>query len=186
MHVESWSPSSKEGVPAARWPVAAWHPRAVRLAGLSDLSDEDRATIDHAVETLAALNVFLTPAQVQAAYRTRDEVALFVLHAADVAGSFRTRSGDPVDPLDLALHMKVLPRLQGGSRPLRHAVLGLLGWAASGETFKEDQDARPLLDAWDAAGRPNHLPDTRFPRTAARLCLMWERLLTEGFTSFWV
>ena len=54
------------------------------------------------------------------------------------------------------------------------------------ETFKEDEDARPLLDAWDAAGRPNHLPDTRFPRTAARLCLMWERLLTEGFTSFWV
>ncbi len=184
--LRAWSPSSKEVVPAAQWPVAAWHPRAVRLAGLSDLSDDEHAAVDHAVEALAALNVFLTPAQVQAAYRTRDEVALFILHAADVAAAFRTRSGDLVDPLDLALHMKVLPRLQGGSRPLRHAVLGLLGWAASAETFRDDEDARPLLDAWDAAGRPNHLPDTRFPRTTARLCLMWERLLTEGFTSFWV
>ena len=182
----AWSPSSGDVVPAARWPVAAWHPRAVRLSGLSDLSDDEHASVDRAVEALAALNAFLTPAQVQAAYRTRDEVALFVLHAADGAAAFRTRSGDPVDPLDLALHMKVLPRLRGGSRPVRRAVLGLLGWATSGETFRDDEDARPALDAWAAAGRPNHLADARFPRTAARLCLMWERLLTEGFTSFWV
>ncbi len=171
---------------AARWPVAAWRPRALRLADLGDLTRPEGAAVDRAVEALAALNGFLTPAQAQVAYRTRDEAALFVLHAADVAASFRTRAGAAVDPLDLALHMKVLPRLQGGSRALRHAVLGLLGWAASGETFREDEDARAVLDAWDAARRPNALPDARFPRTAARLCLMWERLLTEGFTSFWV
>ena len=182
----AWTPASAEAASSALWPVAAWRPRAIRLAGLSTLTDDEHALVNRAVETLAGLNVFLTPAQVQAAYRTRDEVALFVLHAADVAAAFRTRSGAAVDPLDLALHMKVLPRLQGGSRALRLAVRGLLGWAASAETFHDDEDARPLLDAWDAAGRPNHLPDARFPRTAARLCLMWERLMAEGFTSFWV
>ena len=182
----AWTPTPAEAMPPARWPVAAWFPRAIRLAGLATLTDAEHALVHRAVETLAALNAFLTPAQVQAAYRTRDEVALFVLHAAEMPAAFRTRSGNAVDPLDLALHMKVLPRLQGGSRALRHAVRGLLGWAASADTFDDDEDARPLLDAWDAAGRPNHLPDARFPRTAARLCLMWDRLLAEGFTSFWV
>ena len=182
----AWAPRPAETAPPARWPGAAWHPRAVRLAGLQDPDDPSIGRVEYVVRTLDALNAFLAPAQVQVAYRTRDEVALFVLHAADIAAAFRTRPGAAVDPLDLALHMKVLPRLQGGSRALRQAVRGLLGWAVSAETFHDDEDARPLLDAWDAAGRPNHLPDARFPRTAARLCLMWERLLAEGFTSFWV
>jgi len=182
----AWSSTRPEAASSVRWPAAAWFPRAVRLSGLPTLSDDDRTRIDRAVGVLSTLNTFLAPAQVQVAYRTRDEVALFVLHAADVAASFRTRSGAAVDPLDLALHMKVLPRLQGGSRTLRRAVLGLLGWATSGAPFADDEDARAVLDAWDAAGRPHALPDASFPYTAARLCLMWERLLSEGFTSFWI
>jgi hypothetical protein len=153
---------------------------------LEDLSDDERATIDRAVTALDAANTWLAPAQLHVAYRTRDEVALFLLHAAATPEAFRTREGAAVDPLDLALHMKVLPRLAGGSRALRQAVRGLLGWAVTGAAFQDDADARSVLDAWDAAGRPNAYPDARFPRTAARLCLMWERLLTEGFTSFWV
>ena len=82
--------------------------------------------------------------------------------------------------------MKVLPRLVGGSRPLRRAVLGLLGWAYDGEALQDEEAARPTLDAWEDAGRPSALPGAAFPRTSARLCLMWERLLTDGFTSFWV
>ena len=73
----------------------------------------------------------------------------------------------------------------GGSGPVRRAVLGLLGWAHAGRPFRADSDARPLLDAWDDAGRPGPLPGARFPRTAARLCMMWERMLAEGFTPFW-
>ena len=175
---------SEEPSRPARWPVAAWFPRALALGSLAPLGDEERACIDRAIEALQAVNAFLTPAQVQVAYRTRDEVALFALHAADVAGSFRTRSGAAVDPLDLALHMKVLPRLVGGSRPLRRAVFGLLGWATG--TAADEEAARAALDAWDEAGRPNALPEAAFPRTAARLCLMAERLLTDGFTSFWL
>ncbi|MFQ5569687.1 MAG: McrB family protein [Rhodothermales bacterium] len=186
MDLSVWSAMPEEPLPPACWPVSAWHPRAIDLRGLRDLDDGERACIDRTIETLDAVNAFLSPAQVQVAYRTRNEVALFALHAREVAPAFRTRSGALVDPLDLALHMKVLPRLNGGSRTLRHAVLGLLGWAALGERFTEDEDARALLDAWDDVGRPNHLADTRYPRTAARLCLMWERLLVEGFTSFWV
>ena len=30
------------------------------------------------------------------------------------------------------------------------------------------------------------IADADYPRTAARLCLMWERLETDGFTSYWL
>ena len=182
----AWQHQSGEAPAPARWSVAAWYPRALTLSALADLDVAERATVERAVEALLAINVFLVPAQVQVAYRARDEIALFVLHAAEVAASFCTRTGEAVSPLDLALHMKVLPRLVGGSRPLRRAVLGLLGWTYDGEALHDEEAARPLLDAWEAAGRPSALPDAAFPRTSARLCLMWERLLTDGFTSFWI
>lgn len=179
-------PPAATPLPPARWPADAWYPLASRLSELPALDDEGRALVDRAVQALAATNALLIPAQVQIAYRTRDEVALFLLHAAAFPEAFRTRAGTPVDPLDLALHMKVLPRLAGGSAPLRHAVLGMLGWAATGTPFRDAAEARSLLDTWTDAGRPTHLPDARFPRSTARLCLMWERLTLEGFTSFWI
>lgn len=182
----AWAQADESPPEPMRWPVQVWHPRALRLAELEELSDDDRATIERAVAALDAANTWLASAQLHVAYRTRDEVALFLLHAAATPEAFRTRDGTSVDPLDLALHMKVLPRLAGGSRALQQAVRGLLGWAITGAAFQDDTDARSVLDTWDEDGRPNAYPDARFPRTAARLCLMWERLLTEGFTSFWV
>ncbi|QXD16979.1 AAA family ATPase [Rhodocaloribacter litoris] len=181
----AWTPGTAQVPEPACWPVSAWYPRALRLAGLDEPDPATRKRLTTVMQVLAGANEHLAPAQLQVAYRTRDEVALFVLHAAEVAGAFRTREGTPVDPLDLALHMKVLPRLLGGSHPLRRALFGLLGWAVTGDAFTED-DARAVLDDWEAAGSPNALPGARFPRTAARLCLMTARLLEEGYTSFWV
>jgi len=179
-------PAAAVAVDPVFWPVAAWYPRAIRLAEIMPAGTEERACINRVVETLTAVNGFLMPAQLQVAYRTRDEVVLFLLHAAEAAHAFRSRDGTPRDPLDLAIQMKVLPRLLGGSRPLRRALLGLLGWAATGRGFDDEDDARALLDPWDRAGRPAYLADAPFPGTAARLCLMWDRLAAEGFTSFWV
>jgi hypothetical protein len=169
----------------ARWPASAWYPRALTLGTLPTPSPAERARIKETVDALCAANAHLAPAGVQAGYRSRDEMALFVLHAGETPECFTTRAGEPVDPLDLALHMKLLPRLAGGSAAVRRAVLGLLGWAADGVPLRAEEGARARLDAWERAGRPGALPDARFPRTAARLCLMWERMLAEGFTSFW-
>ncbi|HEX7242745.1 MAG TPA: DUF3578 domain-containing protein, partial [Longimicrobiaceae bacterium] len=182
----AWEPLGAAAEPEpAWWPVSAWHPRAVTLAGLGPLTEPERERVRATVEALAAANSWLAPAGLQAGYRTRDEAALFVLHAAEIAPAFRTRRGEPVDPLDLALAMKLLPRVAGGSDAVRRALLGLLGWARDGRAPLAEADARALLERWDAAGRPPALPGARFPRTAARLAMMWERLLAEGFTSFW-
>lgn len=167
------------------WPVGAWQPRAITLGRLADLSDGERRTVERVVATLEEANGRLAPAGFGIGYRTRDEAALFVLHATETLDAFRTRSGEPVAPLDLALTMKLLPRIAGGSRSVRQALFALLGWATDGTPLASEDDVRASLEAWERVGRPAALADARFPRTAARLMLMTDRLLADGFASFW-
>ncbi len=167
------------------WPVGAWWPRAMTLGDLGPLPDEEAGVVQRVVATLAEADALLAPAGLGVGYRLRDEAALFVLHAGETPDAFRTRDGQPVDPLDLALFVKLLPRIAGGSRSVRRALFALLGWATGGAAFRTEDDARTLLDAWDRAGRPPALAEARYPRTAARLTLMTERLLADGFASFW-
>jgi hypothetical protein len=93
---------------------------------------------------------------------------------------------EQVDPLDIALQMKILPRIVGGSSSVRAVVLELFGWAHGGVRYAKEDDAAPLLNAWKQAGRTSSLASARYPRTAARLALMWDRLLVEGYTSYWL
>ncbi|SHK87628.1 AAA family ATPase [Rhodothermus profundi] len=178
-------PSSDASAEPTLWPVTAWLPRALRLAELPTVSDAEQKLLQRVLETLQTLNRWLRPAGFPIAYRTRDEVALFVLHAAETPEMFRTRTGQPVDPLDLALWMKVLPRLQGSSPALRRALRALLGWAATGVPTTRDEELRTLLETWITADYPDRWPEAPFPMTAARLAHMWLRLESEGFASFW-
>jgi len=187
VNLSEWGRSEAGGLrEVMTWPVSAWHPRATGLADLIDASDDEREAIGQVILTLSEVNSFLTHAQLQIGYRTRDEVALFVLHARAIAPLFIDRESRSVDPLDLALQMKVLPRIAGGSGAIRRVILHLLGWAHGGQPFASEEEARSVMEAWGEAGRPGAAPDARMPRTAARLCIMWERLVSEGYTSFWL
>lgn len=173
-------PSNEPMNPVAEWPLSAWRPRAIQLAQLS-ASTEEENQIKDVIATLTAMNRCLAPAQLQIGYRSRDEIILFVTHANEIRKSFRD-----VDPLDLALHMKVLPRIIGGALPVRNAVNQLLGLARRGEPFQDEREAQSVTDEWVEAGRPESLPGSRFPLTAARLSMMFERFAFEGSTSFWL
>lgn len=164
----------------ATWPLTVWSPRAIQLDQLQATPAEDQRVND-VIATLVEFNRSLTPAQLQIGYRSRDEIVLFVLNADEIRESF----GD-VDPLDLALHMKVLPRLIGGSVTLRSAMTQLIGLTTRGEVFRDDHEAQDVVDQWIAAGRPESLAGSRFPFTAARLSMMIERLTFDGATSFWL
>jgi hypothetical protein len=168
------------------WPVSAWQPRAISLASFATPTPEERALIDDAIQVLAAANRFLVPAQLQVGYRTRDEVGLFLVHAAEVADLFVTGDGVPVAPMDLALVMKVLPRIVGGSTGARMAVYGLLSWAWGDQATPSPEAAQSCVETWRELDRPSAVAEARFPRTAARLCLMWERFESDGYTSFWL
>jgi 5-methylcytosine-specific restriction protein B len=167
------------------WPVAVWYPRAVRLGDL-DSDGETLPIIQQVIQSLTEINYFLTQAQLQVGYRVRDEIALFVLHAREISSAFVSRSGELVDPLDLAFLMKVLPRIAGGSNAIRQVILGLLGWTYRGQGFRTEEEASSVIEMWESTRRRGSLVGAQFPRTAARLCLMWDRLLNEGFTSFWL
>ncbi|NLN88119.1 MAG: EVE domain-containing protein, partial [Syntrophomonadaceae bacterium] len=132
-----------------------------------------------------SINQILIKAQLQVGYRIRDELALFVLHAREMASSFVDHNGNKVDPLDMAIQMKVLPRIIGGSSAIRQVVLEMLAWS-TGKKIATESEAQSLLDSWISDGRPSALKDAKLPRTAARLCLMWDRLINEGFTSSWM
>jgi 5-methylcytosine-specific restriction enzyme B len=142
--------------------------------------------VQSVIDSLTTVNEFLAQAQLQVGYRIRDEISLFVLHARDLAPSFTTREGEPVDPLDLAIEMKVLPRLVGGSNAIRFVIIQLLSWALEGNAAGADADTNELLRGWKERARPAAITGARFPRTAARLSLMLERMENEGFTSFWL
>lgn len=168
------------------WPVEAWYPRAVRLGDLDHSNGETLQIIREVVGSLTEINSFLIQAQLQVGYRVRDEIVLFILHAREISQAFVTRNGETVDPFDLALLMKVLPRIAGGSNSIRQVILQLLGWTYRGQGFSTEEEASPVTELWESTGRRGSLAGARFPKTAARLCLMWDRLQNEGFTSFWL
>lgn len=183
------APPASAPIPAP-WPAAVWQPRGLRLAEiLPSLDAAERERAEQTVAALAEANRFLAPAGLHVAYRVRDEVAAFVLHASETLSSFRDADGALVDPLDLALLMKVLPRLEGGGRVLRRALEGLLAWAAGEQTDGSAGDpadaAQDLAGRWEETGRGATLPGARFPRTAARLAHLYDQLRADGYAAFW-
>ncbi len=146
----------------APWSADALRPRATALATLTGaLSDADAIEIARAVAAVASADAALGGGHI--GYRTRDDVALFCLHARPLVGTFRTTDGLRIDPLDAAITMKLLPRLGGSRASIGAALRGLAAWASE--------------------SGPNEAP--RFPLTAARIERMRERLAADGFTSFW-
>ena len=173
---------TEERAAAARsWPARAWAPRATRLAELADLGAAEQAEVDAALTAVVEADALLSPAGLGLGYRTRDELALFVLHARETPDAFRTRAGDAVSPLDLGLVMKVLPRIDGARSSTLSAVDRLLAWAWGDAA----SDAGDLVDVWDDLGRPASLPGARFPRAAARLSRIAEVAREDGVASFW-
>ena len=180
-----WTTEPAEAQPTHGWPASIWFPKSIRLGEVKATSDES-TYITEVVGALSDANKHLSEAQLQVGYRSRDEIVLFALNAMDIRGHFVTRAGDEVDPIDLAITMKVLPRIAGGSAGTRRCLLGLLGWAHGATVMRDSEDARGAVQAWETAGRPGAVPDVPYPRTAARLCLMWERLESDGFASYWL
>ncbi|MBL8151910.1 MAG: DUF3578 domain-containing protein, partial [Blastocatellia bacterium] len=95
------------------WPVSAWQPKAIRIAELKEFSEKEQLILEQTISSFSELNKFLIQAQLQVGYRTLDEVALFLIHSQDLLSSFITKNGEKIDPLDLALQMKLLPRISG-------------------------------------------------------------------------
>lgn len=187
INIGKWDAKQREAEYQSKaWPISAWQPRARRLCELLDLTQAERDLVSTTINSLVSLNDILGQAQLQLAYRSRDEIAMFVLHASDVLDSFVDSSGTAVDPLDLAIQMKVLPRIAGGSSVIESVLRELLGWAYDGRIDQTEGETDDLIKRWLKQRKPHSLKEAIFPRTCARLCLMWHRLDKDRFTSYWL
>jgi hypothetical protein len=179
------SPSSKVSQPLVEWSQDFWKCSASRISQV-DLSNQlNRAIAEQATSLLQQINHSLVHCQLQVGYRTRDEIILFLIHAEEIRGLFRTRGGDAVDPLDLAIMMKILPRLVGGGNAIRQTLMGLIGVSVQGQPLVTEDETVSIVEAWISGGRAELIEGARLPRSAARLCLMWKRL-EDGYTSYWL
>lgn len=186
IHLHHWKPNGRPARAASKWPVSWWYPIKIQLPELTNATAAQVSEIDRAIGALDAINEVLGPAQLKLAYRTRDEVAFYLLHAQQISDSFVDREGEAVDPLDLALQMKVLPRIAGRSNAIKKCLLGLLGWAIAEKPLESDDEGNSLVERWEMLGRPSALANSNYPRFAARLCLMWQRFNADGYTSYWL
>lgn len=169
-----------------KWPITKWQPRSLQLSKLEVKGAEEKQQINSLIDKLSKINEYLKPAQLQVGYRTRDEIILYTLHAKDIKTYFVTKDGKDVDPFDLAILMKILPRIVGGSNTIRQVIADLLVWAYDDRQNSNEDKADEICDLWIIQGRPSSLMNANYPRTAGRLCLMWERLKIEGFTTYWL
>lgn len=152
------------------WPLQNWRQE---FASLGEFPKADDAVVLNVIGTLNAVNEYLMPAQLQVGYRIRDEVALFCANAQANSDTFTSMDGQPVEPLDLAVSMKVLPRIQGGGSAIRSVLDALQTWSAGsspdGSTDPGAETAQPA-----------------FPVSQKRITLMQQRLDDNGFTSYWL
>ncbi|MGE0229242.1 MAG: McrB family protein [Dehalococcoidia bacterium] len=150
------------------WPVQRWRQQALTLASHPDKASSE---VHRVIDALTAVNQALESAQLQVGYRVRDEVAMFCLNAQSCTDCFTTRDESPIDPLDLAVTMKILPRIQGGGNAISSALGTIDAWASGAGTGDDG------LTSGNA---------TSFPFTAERAKLMLGRLSDSGFTSYWL
>ena len=149
------------------WSVKDWEQRALSLADHPNHNHDDVGRVITALETI---NQALSPLQMQVGYRVRDEIAMFVLSAQDCPDSFVGSDASVINALDVAIAMKVLPRIQGTGPALRTGLEQLIIWA----------------DPQDAAATTTGIETESFPFCADRLRMMLQRLDETGFTSFWL
>lgn len=146
------------------WPAAWWRQSALTLA---EHPGRESSSVARVIDSLEVINAALEPAQLQVGYRARDEIAMYCLNAEPLRDHFVTRDESPIDPLDLAITMKVLPRIQGSGPVIREVLTRLLRWADGGT-------------GGDGTGA-----GVAFPKSAERLRMMQDRL-DSGFTSYWL
>ena len=151
------------GQKPAAWSAKDWEQRYLTLA---EYPDRTAPFVAEVIEALVAINECLEPAQLQVGYRVRDEIVLFCANARACVSGFTTLEEAGVDPLDLAISMKILPRIQGSGAVVGAALERLNKWAAPAATGAE--------------------PKSTFPYSAERLGIMLKRLRSAGFTSYWL
>lgn len=154
---------------AGKWSRSDWHSLAFRLTP-AELANQP--LVPQIVEVLTEINKILSEGQLQFGYRVRDEIIRFCIAAQGYRDLFSTSEAEIIDPLDLAIAMKVLPRIQGGGVSIKRILDKLDRWASP---------SKLALESNSVANE-----SIRFPYCSERITLMLQRLTDDGFTNYWL
>ena len=139
----------------------------------SDLSDLDKESINNEIEKLKSINSILQLADLQFAYRVRDEIAFYLV----LNKKYELLNDDTA--LDFQLVQKVLPRIHGSSERIQKVLINLLN-LLEGTNFRIDSvDYSELEKSVDT----NNL---KFKRSSKKILFMLKRFDDDRFTSFWL
>ena len=123
------------------------------------------------IDQLIQLNEILKNAQMQLAYRVRDEVVFYMAYNEE----YGLMSEE--EAFDYQLLQKVLPRINGTSMRLKETLINLLDYC----TGKKGN----MAEGYDLEEWQKEVADAIYPRAAAKLLEMLRRYEEDGFTSFW-
>ena len=159
-----------ESVTGATGDVAWWSPPK-RRGPFQSNNASDQEIFSRVIKQLEIVNDCL-PKHMRVGYRVRDEIALFVSVSQEYPDCFIAEdsdNNDPIDPLDIAMAMKVLPRIHGSQSAIGNCIRDLLKWAGP------DIDTTGMSVSSDS-----------FAFCAGRIRGMRDQLNQTGFASFWL
>jgi len=146
----------------------------------SHLTDDDinKLRDKDFIKTLKEVNDILAEADLQFAYRVRDEVAFYMLHSEVLNGVLSWEGA-----LDYQVMQKILPRIQGSAISINYLLIKLINYFM-GEKGKFDikshyEDIQKELHEYIDTN-PTYL------RTLKKLDFMLRKYSQDGFTSFWI
>jgi len=151
---------------------------------MSDCPGEEEEFIQaQVVAPLAEINDILEKASLHVGYRVRDEIAFYMLYN-------KTHSlleyGDR-EAFDFQLMQKILPRIQGSSQLIKNVIIDLFKLAADIEQFDDMQDnPREIVNQRKSDDPDDGYETMKYPRSAEKLAMMYERMEQDGFTSYWL
>ncbi|RJX40446.1 hypothetical protein D3P09_13040 [Paenibacillus pinisoli] len=146
---------------------------------LVDVYQDHYDLVHRTTEKLVKINEILEEIHSHVGFRIRDAVCFYMIYNE----RFQLFTEDAA--FDQQLLQKILPRVQGSSSSVKHALLQLMQ-GALGRTLPISElmdDASGLYERWSAS----HTVETaKHPQTARKIAFMLRRLEEDGFTSFWL
>jgi energy-coupling factor transporter ATP-binding protein EcfA2 len=130
------------------------------------------------IKKLNAINKVQTNADLQFAYRVRDEIAFYLLNSVEVEDILSWE-----EAFDYQVMQKILPRIQGSALSINHLLINLINHFMEDGNFdtkmhyEEDikEELQKYLDT-----------EPKYRRTLNKLDFMLRKYSQDGFTSFWI
>lgn len=140
-----------------------------------ELTKTDKQQVEEALEMLKKINKILEIANLQFAYRVRDEIIFYVLYAKKEQLLKQEKA------VDFQIMQKILPRVHGSSNRTQKVIISLLNLLANEDIATLYPDLEYL-----EKNKKSIVKQSSYPKSTEKLIFMLERFDEDRFTSFWV